>query len=76
MPGAVVLLAAFSCREQELKSQESQPGRVGRGEKLRGCPTHSGLITEALDDSQKHLDSVVVRETGSDVGLVSRPASQ
>lgn len=49
---------------------------MGRGEKLRGGPTHSGLITEALGDSQSHLDTVIVREGGSGTGLIHRSAGQ
>ena len=74
MPGEAVLPVVSGFRKGELKSRE--PGRMGRGKKLRGPPIHSGFTREALGDSQSLLDIVIVRERGSGTDLIPRLAGQ
>ena len=54
---------ASACTKAELEEQERRV-REGRSEKRRGSPTHGGLITEGMGDSQSHLDTAIVGEEG------------
>lgn len=58
MPGGAGAAVASACTKAELEEQERRV-REGRSEKLRGSPTHGGLITEGVGDSQRHLDSAI-----------------